>query len=112
MTTGNNSIDEEAIGAYSFNLRRNAAVEQSLARIRHALGGDWQKLRDDDLLSLEWLLKEAWTRMDFYDWDKINLSVMNMIILDDLIEIGRSGLKNKLDAAAAADQAARILAAL
>ncbi len=109
MPTNDNSINEEAVGAYSFNLRKSAAVEQSLARIRHTLGKDWQALQDDDLFSLDWVLKEAWTRMDFYNWDKINLSAMNMKILDDLIEIGRRGLANKLDIVAAAEQAAGIL---
>ncbi|HEB13046.1 MAG TPA: hypothetical protein ENI11_05175 [Actinobacteria bacterium] len=112
MPTDDDSIDEEAVGAYSFNLRKSAGAEQSLARIRHALGKDWQQLNDEDLRSLDWVLKEAWARMDFYDWDKINLSAMNIAILDDLIEIGRRGLADKLDAAKAADQAAKILARL
>lgn len=109
MHQSDNDIGEEEIGASSFNLRKSAAVEQSLARIRNTLGKEWQSFQDDELTSLDWILKEAWTRMGFYAWDKINLATITMQSVDDLIEIGRRGRADKISSATAASDAARIL---
>ena len=109
MHQNDNGISEDQVGASSFNLRKSAAVEKSLARIRNTLGKEWQNLQDDELSSLDWILKEAWTRMGFYAWDKINLAAITMQSVDELIEIGRRGRADKISSATAATEAAQKL---
>jgi hypothetical protein len=101
--------DDEEIGAYSFSVRKTAAIEQSLGRIRHRLANDWDKLHDDELQSLAWTLGEAWAQMGFYAWDRINLGGITMEATDQLIEIGRLGRAGRLTETAAAGEAVNIL---
>jgi hypothetical protein len=101
--------DDDAIGAYSFGVRKTAAVEQSLGRIRHRLAKGWETLQDDEIQSLAWTLGEAWAQMGFYAWDRINLGGITMDDTDQLIELGRLGRAGRLSQTAAADQAVNIL---
>lgn len=112
MTPGDRNINEEEVGAYAFNLRKTAAVEQSLGRIRHTLAGDWVKLQDDEIQSLVWVLGEAWAHMGFYAWDQLNLADINMEITDALIELGRRGRAGKISSTTSADEAVKILGRL
>lgn len=102
-------VNEDEVGAYSFNLRKTAAVEQSLGRIRHSLASDWIKLQDDEIQSLSWVLAEAWAHMGFYAWDQLNLADINIDIADTLIDIGRRGRAGKLSAPVAAKEAVKVL---
>jgi galactokinase/mevalonate kinase-like predicted kinase len=74
----NPDVNEEEVGIQSFNLRRNQAVERSMAKIRHHLSYNWSALTDNDIKTLEWILGEVWSAMGFYRWDKIDLSKVSL----------------------------------
>lgn len=112
MTNKDRDVSEDEVGAYSFNLRRTAAVEQSLGRIRHSLASDWLKLQDDEIQSLAWVLGEAWAHMGFYAWDQLKLADINMDVTDILIDLGRRGRAGRLSPSTAADKAVKVLSGL
>lgn len=89
--------NEERLGRASFELRREAAVEQSLAKVRHHLGNNWETLSTDEITDLGWMLGEMWASMGFMAWETVGLEKMTLAIADRLVELTRSIRSGAID---------------
>lgn len=75
---------DEEVGIRSFHLRRAAAAEKALEKIRKGLGNQFLRLRNDEIETLLWALGEIWTLVGFYDWEEIRFSELK---LEDVLKI-------------------------
>lgn len=81
---------DERLGLASFEVRREIAVERSLAKVRHHLGKNWTTLSTEEITDLGWLLGELWATMDFMAWEKVGLDKITLETADRLVELARS----------------------
>ena len=81
---------EERLGLASFEVRREAAVERSLAKIRHHLGKDWTTLSAPEITTLGWLLGELWATKGFMSWETVGLDKITLATVDHLVDLGNS----------------------
>ncbi len=104
--------DEERLGLASFAVRREAAVERSLAKIRHHLGKDWATLSTPEITALSWLLGELWAAKGFMSWETVGLDKVNLAAIDRLVELADAMRSGAADHAAGLKEADRILGKL
>lgn len=91
-------LNDERVGQASFELRREAAVERSLAKVRHHLGRDWATLTSREVESLGWLLGELWMNMGFAAWETVGFDSITLETIDRLVGLAgdiRTGLLNQ-----------------
>ena len=91
----NPDINDEEVGASTFKMKKEQAVERMTAKIRHHLGRDWLRLREDEIELLEMLLGECWAFFDFARWDQINISAITFDRIENILETGRAMTRGK-----------------
>jgi len=93
---GNPDINEDDVGAITFKLRKSQAIENIMAKIRHHLGDDWYRFRDDEIILLENMLGECWSNSNFIDWDRLNISAITYGHVERIIALARKMNRGKL----------------
>ncbi len=88
-------VNEDDVGAITFNLRKSQAIEKVMAKIRHHLGDNWYRFRDDEIILLENILGDCWSNSNFADWEKLNISAITFDHVDRIIKISKQMNRNK-----------------
>lgn len=91
-------VNEDDVGAIIFNMRKSQAIEKIMAKIRHHLGDDWYRFRDDEIILLEKMLGECWSNSNFTDWDRLNIAAITYDHIAHIVAIARKMNRSKLPA--------------
>lgn len=91
----NPDINDDDIGAFTFKLQKEQAVERVIGKIRYHLGRNWVRFRDDEIQLLEKVLGECWAVSDFQEWEAINFAAITYDHVYQIIDLARQMNKGK-----------------
>ncbi len=78
MESASRQSSEESLGRRVFEVSKQRAVEQCLARWRNGLKADWSLLSQDDIVNLRWIAGELWAARSREEWDSLHFSKVDL----------------------------------
>jgi len=81
-------VSDEELGIRAFKVKKAKAVERAIERLRHGLGEQWQKLNDEEIEEIEWVLGELWSFVPRHDWEDLPFGLLAMGDVVRLLTLG------------------------
>lgn len=82
-------VTDEDIGMRTFQLRREAAVERSLDRMRQGLKQSWEMFTKRDLDDLSWIIGELWAFEKRAEWEDLHFGKLTAEDVFEIIQLAR-----------------------
>jgi hypothetical protein len=102
-------VTNDERGRRIFQIRKERAVENAVAKIRQNLGSDWDAFSQQDIQILHSILGEAWVSIERSVWEQCAFTRLTRKDLENIIRIGYEVKSKNIREETAIDEICRIL---
>jgi hypothetical protein len=102
-------VTNDERGRRIFQIRKERAVETAVTKMRQKLGSDWDKISQQDIQTLNYILGEAWVSIERSVWEQCAFTRLTRNDLENIIRIGIEVKSKNLREETAIDEICRIL---
>ena len=81
---------DDTLGRRLFQVQKEKAVEDAIAKIRHRVGTGWNSIPASDSEILKDILGEVWTSIHRHRWGTYSFSKLSIDDINSLISIGKA----------------------
>ena len=102
-------VTSDERGRRIFQIHKERAVENAVAKIRQNLGSDWEAFSQQEIQTLHSILGEAWVSIERSVWEQTAFTRLTRNDLENIIRIGNEVKSKNIREETAIDEICRIL---
>lgn len=102
-------VTSDERGRRIFQIHKERAVENAVAKIRQNLGSDWEAFSQQEIQTLHSILGEAWVSIERSVWEQTAFTRLTRNDLETIIRIGNEVKSKDIREETAIDEICRIL---
>jgi hypothetical protein len=103
------NVTSDERGRRIFQIHKEKAVENAVAKLRQNLGSDWEAFSQQEIQTLHSILGEAWVSIERSVWEQTAFTRLTRNDLKTIIRIGNEVKSKDIREETAIDEICRIL---